>query len=76
MLAVSVALLFFVVSLLVAQFLKWQWIRRQYPPGPTPYPFFGNLLQMNFNIHHEILKKVGIFWQFVNGLVSSFAQQV
>ncbi|NXF93635.1 CP2J6 protein, partial [Eubucco bourcierii] len=31
---------------------------RQYPPGPIPYPFFGNLLQMNFNIHHEILKKM------------------
>ncbi|XP_009901822.1 cytochrome P450 2J6 [Dryobates pubescens] len=58
MLPVSVMLLSFVVSLLFVQFLKWQWIRRQYPPGPTPYPFFGNLLQMNFSVHHELLKKM------------------
>uniref|UniRef100_A0A8C0UZX5 Cytochrome P450 2J6-like n=1 Tax=Cyanistes caeruleus TaxID=156563 RepID=A0A8C0UZX5_CYACU len=58
MLTVSEVLVFFVVSLLLIQFLKLQWMRRRFPPGPTPYPFFGNLLQMNFKIHHEHLKKM------------------
>ncbi|NXR66651.1 CP2J6 protein, partial [Rhadina sibilatrix] len=55
---VSEVLVFLVVSLLLIQFLKLQWMRRQFPPGPTPYPFFGNLLQMNFKIHHEHLKNM------------------
>ncbi|NXL90981.1 CP2J6 protein, partial [Alectura lathami] len=32
--------------------------RRWLPPGPAPYPFFGNLLQMNFHISHDFLKKM------------------
>ncbi|XP_010146979.1 PREDICTED: cytochrome P450 2J6-like [Eurypyga helias] len=58
MLPVSAMLVLLVVSLLFLQFLKFQWIRRQFPPGPTPYPFFGNLLQMKFRIHHELLKNM------------------
>ncbi|KAM9231058.1 LOW QUALITY PROTEIN: cytochrome P450 2J6-like [Leptosomus discolor] len=58
MLTVSVVLVFFVVSLLFMQFLKLQWMRRQFPPGPAPYALFGNLLQMNFQFHHKILKNM------------------
>ncbi|XP_074447463.1 cytochrome P450 2J6-like [Larus michahellis] len=58
MLTVSMVLVSFVVSLLFVQFLKLQWKRRRLPPGPTPYPFVGNLLQLKFQIHHELLKKM------------------
>ncbi|XP_078522623.1 cytochrome P450 2J6-like [Lissotriton helveticus] len=44
-----------VVSLLIAQFLRQRWIIRRFPPGPTPVLFFGNLLSMNFEVHHETL---------------------
>uniref|UniRef100_A0A8C6Z9J5 Cytochrome P450 n=1 Tax=Nothoprocta perdicaria TaxID=30464 RepID=A0A8C6Z9J5_NOTPE len=71
MLSASATLVLCAVSLVFLQFLRLQWIRRGFPPGPIPYPFFGNLLQMNFKIHHEILKKVRIFQQYVlYGLIS------
>ncbi|XP_072200333.1 cytochrome P450 2J6-like [Excalfactoria chinensis] len=58
MLTVSAVLVCLAASLLLVQFLGMQWKRRQLPPGPAPFPLFGNLLQMKFRIHHDILKKV------------------
>ncbi|XP_065604304.1 cytochrome P450 2J6-like [Cyrtonyx montezumae] len=57
MLTVSAVLVCLAASLLLVQFLGMQWKRRQLPPGPAPFPLFGNLLQMNFRIHHDILKE-------------------
>lgn len=69
MLAVSAVLVCLAASLLLVQFLGMQWKRRQLPPGPAPFPLFGNLLQMKFQIHHDILKKVRIFRQLTDRFI-------
>ncbi|XP_069069012.1 cytochrome P450 2J4-like [Pleurodeles waltl] len=45
-------------ALLVAHFFKLQWLRRRYPPGPTPLPIIGNLWTLKFVLHHEILMQL------------------
>ncbi|KYO47181.1 hypothetical protein Y1Q_0002200 [Alligator mississippiensis] len=58
MLMISEVLIFLVVSLVIAQFLKLQWAHRQLPPGPMPLPIFGSLWQLNFQANHKMLEKL------------------
>lgn len=44
-----------ILSLLITQFLKLQWVSRRLPPGPTPLPLLGNLWLLNFRIHPDQL---------------------
>ncbi|XP_033006742.1 cytochrome P450 2C23-like isoform X1 [Lacerta agilis] len=54
--SLSLLLLF---CLLIVQFVKLQWRKRQFPPGPTPLPVIGCLWQLKFfNVTRESLTKV------------------
>ncbi|XP_078522260.1 cytochrome P450 2J2-like [Lissotriton helveticus] len=50
-----IALLF---TLLIAHYFKLQWLRRRYPPGPTPLPIIGNLWTLKFVLHRETLMQL------------------
>ncbi|KAM9543815.1 cytochrome P450 2J4-like isoform 1-T1 [Guaruba guarouba] len=58
MLTISQFLIAVAVFLLIMQFLKLQQVRRQLPPGPIPLPFFGTLIQLNFQFNCDLLMKL------------------
>ncbi|XP_065413687.1 cytochrome P450 2J6-like [Chrysemys picta bellii] len=58
MLVISEFLVALVISLFVVQFLKLKWACSRLPPGPTPLPLIGTMLQMDFKRQHENLIKL------------------
>lgn len=63
-------LLFFSISITLYLFYNFYWKRRNLPPGPTPWPIFGNALEVLkkevYEAHIDWHKKYGpvhTFWQ-------------
>ncbi|XP_078522651.1 cytochrome P450 2J6-like [Lissotriton helveticus] len=58
MLSITELLIALFLTLFIAHYFKLQWLRRRYPPGPTPLPIIGNLWTLNFVLHHEVLMQL------------------
>ncbi|XP_034989529.1 cytochrome P450 2J2 [Zootoca vivipara] len=58
MVGVSGLLAVGIVTLLIVQFLKLQWLRRQYPPGPIPLPLIGGLWSLDLSLNQETYTKI------------------
>lgn len=46
-------------SFLLLKLGTFYWERSRLPPGPLPFPVLGNLWQLSFRLHPEMLLQVG-----------------
>ncbi|XP_078522649.1 cytochrome P450 2J6-like [Lissotriton helveticus] len=58
MLSITELLIALFLTLFITNYFKLQWMRKRYPPGPTPLPIIGNLLTLKFVLHHEVLMQL------------------
>nr|XP_056706038.1 cytochrome P450 2J5-like [Euleptes europaea] len=58
MMGIREFLLALIICLLIMQFLKLLWMRRQYPSGPIPFPLIGSLWKVGWKFRRDVLLKL------------------